>query len=223
MREETSSSWNWSVWELKNKKRESLERIRLVKLTYRSKGRNLAKKLFGYGPWKEVKRGKVYRHKRIIGALEGLPVRKCGRACLIVPRPMLSTVQRAIVQHGGEIRRITPVVIPVEEVEVMADRYYADYLRMLRRFLKKAYEAENKADFQYALEGASRLTKRFEALIKEASEYTGEKPEVKSLHGIFDGLKSISSEDFEAAKLQVEFLVKNMEKEWNSLLKSLSK
>jgi len=194
-----------------------------MKVTYRSKGRNLIKKLFGYGPWKETKRGRTYMHKPILGALSGLPVRKCGRACLVVPTELLDSVQKAIVQHGGEIREIRPVVIPVKEVEEMADRYYAGYLVMLRRFLKYAYEAEDEAVFQYALEGASRLTKRFEALIKEASEYTGEKPEVRSLHDVFDGLKSISSEDFEAAKLQVEILDKRIEREHNNLIKSLRK
>lgn len=193
------------------------------KLTYRSGGHNLAKKLFGYGPWKEVKRGKVYQHKRVIGTLEGLPVRKCGRACLIVPLELLSMVKKAIIHHGGEIRSITPVMIPEEEVEEMADRYYADSLRILRIFLEKAYKSENKSDFQYALDGASRIIKRFETLIKETFEYTAEKSEVESLHNVFHGLESISREDFEAAKLQLEFLMKNVEQEYDDLLRSSNK
>jgi len=194
-----------------------------MKLTYRSAGRNISKRLFGYGPWKEVKAGKVYLHKPIHGIFHGAHIRKCGRACLIVPQELVKPVKEAIVQYGGEIKEIVPVVMPRKEVEEMADRYYAGYFRILTRLLRSAYEAENEKDFRYAMERASRLTKKFEALIKEASEYTEEKPEPKTLHHIFDGLKAISNQDFEAAKLQAEFLGKTVEKEYNNLLKSLNK
>jgi len=170
-----------------------------------------------------LKAGKTYVHKPIRGVFHGAPIRKCGKACLIVPLELVKPVKEAIVRYGGEIKEVVPVVMPSEEVEEMADRYYSDYLRILSGLLRSAYEAENEKDFRRSIGRASRLTRKFEGLIKEASEYTEEKPEPKKLYHIFDGLKAISSLDFEAAKIQAEFLGKRVESEYNALLKSLGK
>lgn len=194
-----------------------------MKLTYRSAGRDISKRLFGYGPWREEKAGKAYIHKPIRGILHGAPIRKCGRACLMVPQELVEPVKEAIVQYGGQIKEIVPVVMTKKEAEEMADQYYANYLRILSGLLRSSYQAENERDFRHAIKRAARLTKKFEALIEEASEYTEEKPEPRKLNHIFDGLQAISSQDFEAATLQAEFLGKTVENEYNNLLKSLHK
>ena len=194
-----------------------------IKLTYRSAGHDISKRLFGYGPWSEKKAGKIYRHKSIQGLFEETLIRKCGRACLIVPQELEKPVKETIVRYGGEIRSIMPVVMTKEEVEEMADGFNANYLKILTGLLRNAYEAANEKEFRSAMKKAASLTGKFESLIEEASEYAEEKPKPGALHQIFDGLELISSQDFEAAKVQAEFLAKAVEKEHGNLLKSLDK
>jgi hypothetical protein len=209
--------------ELKKRKIEDTGTVHAVKLTYRSAGRDISKRLFGYGPWNEKKADKIYRHKSVHGLFQGTLMRKCGRACLIVPQELEKPVKETIVRYGGEIRSTVPVVMTREEVEEMADVFYANYLKILMGLLRNAYEADNEKDFKSAMKRAASLTKKFESLIEEASIYAEEKPKPRILHHIFDGLRSISNQDFEAAKLQTEFLGKNVEREYNNLLKSLNK
>lgn len=208
---------------MKKRSIEGTERIRAVKLTYRSAGRDISKRLFGYGPWNEKKAGKTYRHKSVHGLFQGTLMRKCGRACLIVPQELEKPVKETIVRYGGEIRSIVPVIMTREEVEEMADVFYANYLKVLMGLLRNAYEAANEKGFRSAMKRAASLTKKFESLIEEASEYAEEKPKPRALHQIFNGLESISSQDFEAARVQAEFLAKTVEKEQGNLLKSLNK
>jgi hypothetical protein len=208
---------------LKKRKDKGSERIHAVKLTYRSAGRDISKRLFGYGPWSEVKAGRIYRHKSIRGVFEGTLMRRCGRACLIVPQELAKPVRETIVQYGGEIKSIVPVVLTKKEVEEMADRYYVDYLEILVSLLRNAYEADNEKDFRSTMKRAATLTKKFESLIEEASEYAEERPAARVLHQTFDGLSAISSQDFEAAKVQAEFLLKDIEREYDNLLKLLNK
>jgi len=208
---------------LKKRSIEGIERIRGIKLTYRSAGRDISKRLFGYGPWNEKKAGKIYTHKSIHGLFQGTLIRKCGRACLIVPQELEKPVRETIVRYGGEIRSIVPVVMTKKEVEEMTDVFYANSLKILTGLLGNAYEASNEKDFRSAMKKAASLTRKFESLIKEASEYAEEKPKPRALHQIFSGLESISSQDFEAAKVQAEFLAKAVEKEHGNLLKSLDK
>jgi len=212
-----------SVWKLEKEKAKATGRIHAVRLTYRSAGRSINKKLFGYGPWKEAKAGKTYVHKPIRGIFSEAPIRRCGRACLVVPQELVNSVKEAIVRSGGEIKEVVPVVVPQKEVEEMADRYYSDHLRILSQLLRSAYEAEKEEDFKRAIERATRLIKKFEALIEEVSEYAEEKPEPRTLHHILDGLKAVSEEDFEAAKLQAEFLGKSVENEYSRFVKSSGK
>lgn len=150
-------------------------------------------------------------------------MRRCGRACLIVPQELAKPVRETIVQYGGEIKSIVPVVLTKKEVEEMADRYYVDYLEILVSLLRNAYEADNEKDFRSTMKRAATLTKKFESLIEEASEYAEERPAARVLHQTFDGLSAISSQDFEAAKVQAEFLLKDIEREYDNLLKLLNK
>lgn len=202
---------------------EDRERVHAVKLTYRSAGRDISKRLLGYGPWDEVKAGKIYHHRSIRGVFQGTLVRKSGRACLIVPQELAKPVEETIVRYGGEIRSVVPVVMTKKEVEEMANSYYADYLEILMGLLRNACEADIEEDFTSVMKRASTLTKKFESLIEEASKYAEEKPKPRALHQIFDGIASISRQDFEAAKLETEFLAKSVEEERRNLLKSSDK
>lgn len=67
---------------------EKIGEMKAVKITYRSTvgNENISKKLFGYGPWSEMKAGKRYTHKPVPGVLQGTLARKCGKACIIVSR-----------------------------------------------------------------------------------------------------------------------------------------
>ncbi len=195
-----------------------------VKVMYRSpSGRNINKKLFGYGPWNEVKSGKVYQHKPVPGLLQGKFVQKCGRACLVVPQEMVGPVKTQIVRLGGEIKSTTPMILTKKEIQETADRNYAYCLKILGGLFENASTSRDKQDFISNIKRASIITRRFEAYIKEAAKYAEEKPESIELETLFKGLQSIYDEDFEAGKIQAEFLAKSLEREYTEIMRAQEK
>ncbi len=180
----------------------------------------LGKKLFGYGPWKEKKQGRIYTHKPIVGRLQGLAVRRTGRAALMTPLGLVPIIKSTIKELGGEVRDVKPILLRRTEVEGMYDKYYENYLRILIGILEITYRADTDREFRLALSDASDLTRKFEAFVSEASNYAEGETEPKTLYHVFDGLKSISDQNLKAAKLQVGIMLQDLKKEYQTLVKS---
>lgn len=201
------------------RRHEKSDKIPAVRLTYRSKGKNITKRIFGYGPWYEKKAGKRYLHKGVSGDFRGGLIRKCGRASLIVPQELVEPVKEAIIRNGGEVKETTSVYMNRTQGEEMVDQYYLNFLRILDGLLKSAYETRKKEEFDLTLKRAVSLTRKLESLIREASRYAEETPTPRTLHQIFDGLQLMSNEDFEAAKIKARFLEKSVQKEYKIRLR----
>jgi hypothetical protein len=191
-------------------------KTRNLKIRYKS-GRNLNKKLFGYGPWAEKKKGKTYKHKHIPGILEGTPSVKCGRACIIIPEDKADQVKNAIMESGGEIEFINRVLTKGEEKIIQSA--YLSNLGILIDLLDYVEKAKDVKNFETSINKSIKLTKKFNAYLKEYSQYSQEIPNTSPLEKLLNGLKTISKSDLEAAKIQTQFLRNDIEEERTSFSK----
>ncbi len=195
-----------------------------IRIRYDSKGHNITKHLFGYGPWTEKKFGKVYNRKAVPGILQGTAAYKCGNACVIVPSEMEELVKTSIREKGGEIKSAVPITMTQKESKEMVKTYHVNYLKTLEELLIKASEVDRIEDFEDFLNRSVVLTKKFKSHLKESLEYTEEEKEaIEIVNRVFRGLQSVSKEDFETGKLEAQFVAKDIEKEYAELVKSSSK
>jgi hypothetical protein len=76
---------------------------KMVEVTYASRApeAGMTKKLFGYKGWQTRSGTKTYSHKPIIGALDGIPFQKLGRATIVLPLDYLPKAREAIAEAGG--------------------------------------------------------------------------------------------------------------------------
>jgi hypothetical protein len=191
-----------------------------VRIRYDSKGHNITRELFGYQPWTEKKSGKTYTHKGVHGILEGTPARKCGNACVIVPSELEETVKTSIEKRGGEIKSVAPIVMTPEESKEMVKSHYIPYFKTLEGLLTQASTVNRIADFEECLKRSLDITKKFRSHLKEELEYTEEDQQtIETVNKIFSGIQSISKEDLETAKLEAQFVAKDIEKENSKLTK----
>lgn len=197
---------------------------RKIKIKYDSKGHNITRHLFGYGPWTEKKSGKVYRHRAVHGLLQETPAYRCGNACIVVPSEMEQSVKASIEKEGGIVKSVIPITMTPEESERMVRTYHIDYFKTLEDLLTKASTVNREEEFEDCLNRSIALTKKFKSHLKEALEYTEEeKKALETANRVFKGLQSVSKEDFETGKLEAQFVAKNIEKEYAELAKSSGK
>ncbi len=190
-----------------------------LRLSYKS-GHNITKQLFGYGPWLEKKGEKLYKRKATMGILQGTGAYQCGRACIVIPENKLDDVSRVITRSGGKITSIRHNILRKEEFERDTIKMYCNNLKVLGNILKTASNASDVKEFKDSLDSSIRLAGKFEAYIRELSEYAEDKPEISFFQQIFKGLQSISETDLEAAKIQAEFLEKELENTCRSITKA---
>jgi hypothetical protein len=197
---------------------------RKIRIRYYSKGHNITKYLFGYGPWTEKKFGKVYKRRAVPGILRGITAYKCGNSCVIVPSEMEELVKKSIREKGGEIKSVVPITMTQEESKEMVKTYHINYFKTLEDLLTKASTVDRIEDFDDCLNRSIALTKKFKSHLKEALEYTEEeKKATETANRVFQGLQSVSKEDFETGKLETQFIAKNIEREYAELVKSSKK
>lgn len=154
-----------------------------------------------------------------MGVLQGTGAYKCGRACIVVPESKIDEVSNVIRASGGLVTSIAPNILPREEFERSTRQIYRNNLEILRHLLDSASKAADVKSFEDSMDKSIRLAGKFEAYIREASEYAERKPKISYLQQFFKGLKSISKTDLEAAKIQAEFFEKELENEFRSMSK----
>lgn len=205
-------------------KRQNISPGKKVRIRYDSKGHNITKHLFGNRPWIEKKFGKIYNRKAVPGILNGTPAYKCGNACVIVPLEMEESVKTSIRKEGGTIKSVTPITLTKEESKEMVKTFQINYFKTLEGLITQASTVEQQKDFEDCLARSIILTKKFKSHLKEVLEYTEEEQKaIETADKVFQGLQSISKEDLATAKIEAQFIAKNLEREYNELVKSSNK
>jgi hypothetical protein len=183
---------------------------RMVRIRYASRTGGLTKKLFGYQRWKTRTGGRMYWHKAINGKLKNLPVEKAGRSAVIAPQNLVPEIKKAIDEAGGVILSIEPVILNKTIAEKTVKDFQVKFVDLLVNFLNYAAEAEDKEVYVSAIEKGLELTKSFESFIKQVSEHSKQE-EDSQVMTVLQGLKTIASQDLEAAKLQAESFAIDLE------------
>jgi len=186
---------------------------KMVKITYASRAPGVAitKNLFGYKGWKTKSGPKTYAHKPMVGALEGIPFERVGRATIVLPLSYLPKAKAVISRAGGVVRSVDPIVVDREGNQREAIEMFRDFVRRLVETVRFAADAGTKELYDSGLEKALALTKRFESYLGEFDEYGAVEPDGLLLRNLV-GLRSLSDKDFEAARLQAEFFAGDLEK-----------
>jgi hypothetical protein len=91
------------------------------------------------------------------------------------------------------------------------------FVRRLVETVHYAAEAGSKELYDSAFDKAVILTKKFESYVAEFDEYGSAETDGQLLRTLV-GLKSLSNQDFEAAKLQATFFVGDLEKRESQIL-----
>jgi hypothetical protein len=186
---------------------------KMVKITYASRapGGAITKNLFGYKGWQTKSGKKSYPHKPMVGALQGIPFQRIGRATIVLPLSYLPKAKAVILHAGGVIRSIDPIVVDREGNKKETTEMFHDFVGRLVDTVSYAAEAGTKELFDSALDKAVALTKRFESYMAEFDEYGSVERDGQLLRTLA-GLRSLSDQDFEAAKLQATFFAGDLEK-----------
>jgi len=186
---------------------------KMVKITYASRAPGVAitKNLFGYKGWKTRSGSRTYAHKPTVGALEGIPFQRVGRATIVLPLSYLPKARAVIARAGGVVRSVDPIVVDREDNQKEATEMFRDFVRRLVETVRFAADAGSEELYDAALDKAAALTKRFESYLGEFDEYGAVEPDGRLLRTLV-GLRSLSDKDFEAAKLQAEFFAGDLEK-----------
>jgi hypothetical protein len=186
---------------------------KMVKITYASRAPGVAitKNLFGYKGWKTRSGTRTYAHKPTVGALEGIPFQRVGRATIVLPLSYLPKAKAVIARAGGVVKSVDPILVDMEDNQKEATEMFRDFVRRLVETLGFAADAGSKELYDAALDKAAALTKRFESYLGEFDEYGAVEPDGRLLPTLV-GLRSLSDEDFEAAKLQAAFFAGDLEK-----------
>ncbi|MDA4118917.1 MAG: hypothetical protein OK455_11320 [Thaumarchaeota archaeon] len=193
---------------------------KMVKVTYASRTANvtITKNLFGYKGWQTKSGTKTYRHKPIVGLLHGIPFQKLGRATIVLPLDYLPKARAAIAGAGGVIKSVDPIAVDWEGNKKETLNMFHDFLGRLVENIRYAAEAPTKDLYDSAFDKSISLTKRFESYMSKFDEYGSVEADGQLLSTLL-GLKSLSGQDFEAAKLQAAFFVGDLEKRQSQILK----
>jgi len=186
---------------------------KMVKITYASRAPGVAitKNLFGYKGWKTKSGPKAYAHKPMVGALEGIPFQRVGRATIVLPASYLPKARAVIARAGGVVKSVDPIVVDRKANEKEATEMFRDFLRRLVETVRFGADAGSKELYDAALDKAVSLTKRFESYLGEFDEYGAVEPDSRLARTLV-GLRSLSDKDFEAAQLQAAFFAGDLEK-----------
>ena len=186
---------------------------KMVKITYASRAPGVAitKNLFGYKGWQTRSGPKTYAHKPMVGALEGIPFQRVGRATIVLPLNYLPKARAVIARAGGVVKSVDPIVVDREGNQKEAVEMFRDFVRRLVETVRFAADAGSRELYDAALDKAVALTKRFESYLGEFDEYGAVEPDARLLRSLV-GLRSLSDEDFDAAKLQSAFFAGDIEK-----------
>lgn len=187
---------------------------RLVKVKYVSctSDFTVTKKLFGYKGWQTKSGVKTYSHKPIVGTLQGIPYRKVGRATIVLPEDYLSEVRDAIERAGGIVRSVSPVAADWEDNSKDVLDLFRVYLSRLISLIHYAEKAPTRELYELTFDKSISLTRAFESYIAKFDEY-GSLQTDRQLLNTLVGLKSISGQDMEAARLQTAFFANELGRE----------
>src|SRR5438552_7325283 len=165
---------------------------KMGKITYasRSPGVAITKNLFGYKGWGTRSGQKTYAHKPMVGALEGIPFQRVGRATIVLPLSYLPKAKAVIARAGGVVKSVDPVVVDREGNQKEATEMFRDFVRRLVETVRFAADAGTKELYDSAFDKAAALTRRFEAYLGEFDEYGAVEPDGRLLRTIV-GLRSL--------------------------------
>lgn len=188
-----------------------------VKIRYESKvpEDTLSKKLFGCREWKTKYRNKVYRHKRIVGALENVPLRRVGRATFVLPQSYVREACLTIEANGGRVKSINPVPLDYEKSVKLTRSIFSAYLEGLIGDLEIAHKAPDKAWVRAALEKAVQQTRTFTAYLKQIDDYNLD-DDSDILRRRLDSLIIFAKRDLEGARAEAGMLEEELRRFQNS-------
>jgi hypothetical protein len=185
---------------------------RLVKIRYKSEIAEaaLSKKLFGF-PESEEKRGtKVYRHKAIVGILEGVPLRRVARATIVLPEPYLEITRSAIKKVGGTIKSVDPVPMAFENSARFRKAIFSIFLAGVIKYLQFASETTDKEQGVSVLKKAELSTRKFTSYLRSVDEYHSDETSGELVRRLAS-LIAFAQEDFEGAKIEAGLLANDLQ------------
>jgi hypothetical protein len=185
---------------------------RLVKVRYKSDvaEATLSKKLFGF-PESEERRGtKVYRHKAVVGLLEGVPLRRVGRATIVVPEPYLETTRSAIKKVGGTVKSVDRVPMAFENSARFKKAMFSMFLAGVTKYLQSASETQDQEQGVSVLKKAEISTRKFVSYLKSIDEYGSDETSGEFVRRLAS-LIAFAQEDFEGAKIEAGLLANDLQ------------
>jgi hypothetical protein len=184
---------------------------RLVKVRYKSDvaEATLSKKLFGVAESDERRGAKVYHHKPVVGTLQGVPLRRVGRATIVLPESYLQATRSAIKMVGGTVKSVDPVAMSYENSVEMTKSMFSTFLAGLISYLQFASETPDQEQGVSVLQKAVRSTRRFTLYLKSVDEYRSDETGDQLIRRLAS-LAAFAQEDFEGARIEAGLLANEL-------------